>query len=88
MSEKVAPLRFRVREPNWWVSTDPVHGGQWHICRHGDGYFHFSWRGVVDGIPEQLGRPAQWRRSDVVDWIERERPEIAQLVRDRRHSER
>lgn len=84
MSDRVAPLRFRVRERNWWVATDPVYGGQWHICRHGDGYFHFGWQGAVDGVPGQIGRPEQWRRSDVTEWIERERAEIAQLVRNRR----
>lgn len=83
MGDRVAPLRFRVRERNWWVATDRVHGGQWHICRHGDGYFHFDWRGVVDGIPEQISRPAQWYRADVLEWIERERAAIAQLARER-----
>ncbi len=78
----LVPLRFRLREPNWWVATD--RGEQWSICRHGDGYFHYGWRGVVDGRPESADLGSWYRRADAVSMIEDLRPGIAQRVRDRR----
>lgn len=77
-------LKFRLREPNWWVAVDRA--CWWEICRHGDGYFYYGWRGVVDGQAGCVDFGGQFRRADVLAMIEQARAGIEQVVRDRRAS--
>jgi len=77
-----AALKFRLREPNWWVASDGA--GRWEYCRHGDGYYYCGWRGVVDGQHESVSFGGHARQADVLYVIEQSRDDIEQVVRQRR----